>query len=296
MDKSHHLIRTMHSTCMVNDYDHTIAALTRVVGLRVLEYGELETIGRRGGMTWVGDNSLEVAQPIVKDHAAQRFLDRFGPGMHSYALQVANLDGTLSHLNEEGVTVGARPGPGFNFCFTDPRTTGGLLFEWSEFTVDQDPRVGTPLPPMTVEPLLDIRTHAFVGAVVPDPLTWARTFGPILGFPEAFRHPDARPGQPVVGLVVPDCVLALYPLPDNSSKDLWGASHPRSRWHVLGLEVPDLDEAVAILSTNRVGIVRRYEDQVVVDPTDTGDVPVILVEELLPGDPRWADRLRPSPD
>jgi hypothetical protein len=33
---------------MVSDYDATVQALARVAGLRVLEYGEAENIGRRG--------------------------------------------------------------------------------------------------------------------------------------------------------------------------------------------------------------------------------------------------------
>ena len=140
MDAHHELVRTFHSTCMINDYDATVTTLGRIAGLRVLEYGEAENIGRRGGMTWIGDNSIEVAQPIVDGHAAQRFLLRFGPGMHSYALQVEDLDSTIAHLDGGGVTVGVRPAKGF--CFTDPRTTGGLLFEWSEFTVEEDPRPG----------------------------------------------------------------------------------------------------------------------------------------------------------
>ncbi len=139
MKSRHRLLRTFHATCMVSDYDVTVEMLGRIAGLRVLEYGEAEGIGRRGGMTWIGDNSLEVAQPIVDGHAAQRFLDRFGPGMHSYAFQVVDLDATIRHLVEGGVTVGVRPADGF--CFTDPRTTGGLLFEWSDFTVKEDPRM-----------------------------------------------------------------------------------------------------------------------------------------------------------
>jgi hypothetical protein len=70
MDGRHELERTFHSTCMISDYDATIAALARIAGLRVLEYSEAENIGRRGGMTWLADNSIEVAQPIVEGHAA----------------------------------------------------------------------------------------------------------------------------------------------------------------------------------------------------------------------------------
>jgi hypothetical protein len=191
MDGNHGIIRTFHSTCMISDYDATVGALGRVAGLRPLEYSENESIGRRGGMTWVGDNSIEVAQPIVDGHAADRFLRRLGAGMHSYAFQVLDLDATISHLGTGAVTVGVRPADGF--CFTDPRTTGGLLFEWSNFTVKEDPRIGADLPDYQGDILLDVRTHAFVGAVVPDPVRWAEEFGALFGLREAFRHPAAGP-------------------------------------------------------------------------------------------------------
>jgi hypothetical protein len=269
---------------MISDYNATVATLARVAGLRVLEYSEAENIGRRGGMTWIGDNSIEVAQPIVAGHAAERFLLRFGAGMHSYALQVSNIDVTISHLEANGVKVGVRPSPGF--CFTDPRTTGGLLFEWSDFTVDEDPRVGAATPPYEVEPLLEVETHAFVGAVVPEPLAWAESYGKMFGLAEAFRTPNAAPGEPAIGLAAPDCVLALYPLPEADSLTLWGGEHPRARCHILGLGVPSLDDATKTLAAAGIGIVRRTATSIVVDPTATGEVPLVLVEELLPGDPR----------
>lgn len=286
MIDGHELVRTFHTTCMVSDYDATITSLSRVAGLRVLEYSEAELIGRRGGMTWIGDNSIEVAQPIVEGHAAQRFLATFGPGMHSYALQVADLDATIAHLDRHGVTVGVRPDKGF--CFTHPATTGGLLFEWSDFTVAEDPRLGATLPPRAVEPVLDVRTHAFAGAVVPDPVQWAETFGPVFGLVEAFRRTGAGAGEPVVGLAAPDCVLALYRLDAEQGAALWGAPHARSRFHVLGLGVPDIGDAVRALDGAGLGIVRRGEESVVVRPDGTGEVPLVLVDELLEGDPRRA--------
>src|SRR5258708_4344554 len=102
MPHFHRIVRTFHSTCMVNSYDRTVDALGRIAGLRVLEYSEAPTIGRRGGMAWIGDGSIEVAEPIVPGHAAARFLGRFGPGMHSCAFQVENLDATIEHLGRGG--------------------------------------------------------------------------------------------------------------------------------------------------------------------------------------------------
>jgi hypothetical protein len=263
---------------MVADYDATVAALARVAGLRVLEYSEAEDIGRRGGMTWFGDGSLEVAEPIVAGHATARFLARFGPGMHSCAFQVEDLDATLAHLARGGVEIGVRPAPGF--CFTDPRTTGGLLFEWSNFTIPEDPRTGAAEPPFTIDPLLDVRTHAFVGAVLPDPVEWAERFGELFGLSETFRRPAAETGEPVVGLAAPDCMLALFRLSDRRDA--------RARIHALGLGVGSLEGARNSLETARVPVQRGWDGSVVLNPRSTGEVPLMLVEQLLPGDPRSA--------
>jgi len=280
----HEIVRTFHSTCMVGGYDRTVDALADLVGLRVLECSESELVGRKGGMTWIGDGSLEVAQPIVADHANQRFLDRFGPGMHSLAFQVTDLDATLERLAGVGVAVGVRPADWF--CFTDPRTTGGLLFEWSARTVPEDPRAGAAAPAFVVEPVLAVDTIAFVGAVVADPIAWAETFAEPFGLTETFRRSSAPPGQPVVGLAAPDAMVALFALPGDASGALWGAHHERARFHALGVGVADLDAAIAALTAARVDVLWRDDELAVVDPAAAGDVCLVLVGGRLTGDPR----------
>src|SRR5271170_4348963 len=137
-----HRVRWLfHSTAMVADYDLAVRNLGTLVGLTVLEYGESTEpgIGRRGGMAWVGDNAIEIGQPIVEG-AADRFVSRFGGGMHSVALQVEDLAATMAHLEAQGVRIAARPLP--EMCFTDPRDTGGVFLQWSTFELAVDPRFG----------------------------------------------------------------------------------------------------------------------------------------------------------
>ena len=99
-----------HTTAMVADYERTRDALIRLVGLRVLEDSRLEdpAIGRRGGMAWVGDNILEVGEPIVEGGAVDRFVRRFGSHMSSIAVQVADIDATVDFLAGHGVRVSSR--------------------------------------------------------------------------------------------------------------------------------------------------------------------------------------------
>jgi catechol 2,3-dioxygenase-like lactoylglutathione lyase family enzyme len=143
-----------HSTAMVPDYDRACDALAHLAGLRVLEYSEQShpAVGRRGGMTWLGDNSIEIGQPIVPGGGAAKFVDRTGGGMHSVAVQVRDLPATIAHLQGLGVPIAAQPAP--DFCFSDPRATGGVFFEWACLEMEEDPRFGAPVPAFTREPLL----------------------------------------------------------------------------------------------------------------------------------------------
>jgi hypothetical protein len=272
---------------MVADYDLAVRNLGTLVGLSALEYSESDEpgIGRRGGMTWVGDNSVEIGQPIGEGAAAQ-FVSRFGGGLHSLALQVEDLEATMAHLQREEVHIAARPLP--DMCFSDPRDTGGIFFQWSTFELDIDPRFGAPAPepPPAARTLARAAQHAFVGALVDDPLAWADTYASLLGTTVTFRDPEAAPGHPMAGVSLGDCTLALYRLPGHDSTTLWGRAYERSRTHLLALRVDDLDGAADAVTGAGIAAVRRDADLVVLDPAATGGVQVALTGSLLPGDPR----------
>jgi methylmalonyl-CoA/ethylmalonyl-CoA epimerase len=275
-----------HLTAIVPDYDQAIAHLQAIAGLRVLEYNESPRpeIGRRGGMTWLGDNSLEVGQPIVPSGGAARFVARSGGGMHSVALQVSDIEATMEHMRANGVRIAARPLP--QMCFTDPRDTGGVFFEWAVFEVDVDPRFGGKLPEVAAEPVLSIREHAFIGALVADPVRWADQYSQLLGTQVTFEQPGAGPGSPRIGVSLGDCTLALYALAPAGSAALWGRPYERPRTHLMALRVDDLGAAKDALLAADIPIVRADDSAVILDPGVTGGVQIAIVAHLLPGDPR----------
>ncbi len=285
--RRHHVRWLFHSTAMVADYDLAVRNLGVIVGLTVLEYGESDEpgIGRRGGMAWVGDNAVEIGQPIVEGGAAQ-FVSRFGGGMHSLALQVDDLEATMAHLQRQEVHIAARPLP--EMCFSDPRDTGGVFFQWSTFELAVDPRFGAPRPdpPAPARVLAPAVHHAFVGALVDDPVAWAATYASLLGTTVTFENRAAAPGHPVAGVSLGDCTLALYPLPGDDGPTLWGRAYERARTHLLALRVDDLEAAADALTHAGITAVRREADLVVLDPAATGGVQVALTGSLLPGDPR----------
>jgi catechol 2,3-dioxygenase-like lactoylglutathione lyase family enzyme len=285
-----HRVKAMfHSTAMVRDYDRTVSRLAELFGLRVLEYSAADdpAIGRRGGMTWIGDGSIELGEPIVAGAPPDRFVQRSGGGMQGVAVWVEDFTATTRHLAAHGVPM---PVTLDGFGFTSPRATLGVQFEWSDFTVPEDPRVGAPEPEFLVRPLLDVTHHAFVGAVVDDPAAAARWMADTFATPVTFVAEAADPGSPVAGVSLGDCTLALYPFRPAEHAGLWGRARGRPGVSLLGLRVAELEHARDTLGRAGVDILREAPGRLVLDPAGTGDLEVVLVDELLPGDPR-----RPNP-
>jgi catechol 2,3-dioxygenase-like lactoylglutathione lyase family enzyme len=272
-----HRIRAMfHATAMVRDYDAAVARLGELIGLRVLEYSAIDdpAIGRRGGMTWIGDGSLELAEPIVAGAPPDRFVQRTGGGMQGVALWVDDFAATTAHLAVQGVAMPVQMPAGFGF--SSPRATCGLQLEWSEFTVPEDPRAGAHEPGHSRPPLLAVEQIAFVGAAVERPIDDAARLAALFDTAVTFERAGSPPGAAVAGVAMGDCTLALFPC----------GADDRPRVSLLGVRVADLDVARVALARAGIGLLSDAHDCLLLDPRATGRVEVAVVDRLLPGDPR----------
>ena len=175
-----------HATAMGADYDAMLDPLARLFGARVMHRQQLEApVGPRRGMVWIGDNSIEIGAPVRRrTRRSAAFVERFGGGMHSVAVQVADLAATLRRLEPLGVEVATRIGP--EIVFTRPGATAGLVLEWASHVQDDDPRWGAPMLPFVAPPVVAVDRMAFVAALVRDP---AR------GCPSARRGPRHARGS-----------------------------------------------------------------------------------------------------
>ena len=93
-------------------------------------------------------------------------------------------------------------------------------------------------------------------------------------------------GEPVAGVSLGDCTLALYRLGEAGDPSLWGRAYERPCTHLMALRVEDLPAAADATARSGVAAVRADADLVVLDPAATGGVQVALTRSLLPGDPR----------
>jgi hypothetical protein len=264
---------------MVRDYATTLAPFVELFGARVLHDNvvEDEGIGRRGGMTWIGDGAFEIGEPAGASSPVREFVQRFGGGMHSIGLQIDDADAAKEHFSALSVRVASEPFPGL--LFTHPRDTAGVLLEWNAVPQADDPRFGAPVPEPTPCPV-PVEQLAFLTAAVDEPERDACRLTQVLGTATTFERPIGGGIEAGVSLV--DCTLALV------DRSVTGYDRPRA--HGIGLRVRDLEEAVAALAT-----VGRATEPVAPHLALVADgampVPVYLCDELLPGDPR-RDALR----
>ncbi len=269
-----------HTTAMVADYERTRDALIELCGLRVLEDSRIEdpAIGRRGGMAWLGDNVIEIGEPIVAGGAVDRFVRRFGSHCSSIAVQIADIDATVAFLESHDVRIASRVDS--HIVFTHPADTAGVVIEWFGAEEHLDPRFGGHLPPPHPDPVLHVDRMAFGGAVVHDPIAAAARLAELFGHGVAFIDDAAAPGAPVAGVSMGDIPLLLYPLPDAAeSERLWGWRYSRPQTSNVGVHVPDLIGARRSLADAGVPVHRDGGDHLVLAPALTGGVTLVVVDD-----------------
>jgi len=277
-----------HATAMGPDYDAIFSPLARLFGCRVLHRQQIEApVGRDGGMTWIGDNSIEIGSPFGADSPVGSFVERFGGGMHSVAVQVPDLAVTLRRLEPLGVEVATRIGP--EIVFTRPGATAGLVVEWASHVQDDDPRWGAPLPPFVEPPVVVVERVAFVAALVRAPAVDGPRLAEVLDTALMVYGDGLGDDVPHCALDLGDCMLALYPVPadERSSRAVWGEHHQKPRCIALALSVADQDVAERALAAEGVAVHHRASDARAM-LVDGLPFPIVLTDTLLPGDPRAA--------
>jgi hypothetical protein len=283
---------TFHGTACVRSYAEALAGLGRLAGCRALEYTDNHhpLVARKGGVTWIGDNGLELMEPNHPDGGPGKFLARYGPGVYALALQVEDVRAAARWLASRGAGIVGDADRGF--IFTRPQDSCSVYLEWADTPWSFDPRFGAPLPPPPAPPLIDVPRIAYWGALVADPKQALARLQELWPAPVlADRTGSAGPPtEPAAVLSVCDGALALYPLPrePEQTRALWGLEVHRPRLHLIGLRVRDLRTAAAALQREGVRLLRGdvASGELITDPADTWGIPLAWTDRDLPGDPR----------
>jgi methylmalonyl-CoA/ethylmalonyl-CoA epimerase len=97
---------------------------------------KIETIPQQGVkaalLPVADDGEIELLEPIDPQSGIAKFLEHRGEGIHHICLEVENVDGELSRLEQKGVQLidkQGRQGISGKVGFLHPKSTGGVLIE-----------------------------------------------------------------------------------------------------------------------------------------------------------------------
>lgn len=129
-------MRIDHVGIAVRSIDRALAIYRDALGCQPLHRGIVAHELVEIAVLAAGESRIELVQPTGGDSTIARFLDRHGEGMHHIALQVDDLDRTMSALRAagrklvgDGTKVGAE---GYRYVFVHPRDASGVLLELVE--------------------------------------------------------------------------------------------------------------------------------------------------------------------
>jgi methylmalonyl-CoA epimerase len=145
------ILRIRHLTLAVRDIDAARAAFETLFGAEVSAAADVAAFGARTQDVTLGESTVELASPIERDGALQRFIERRGEGVYTVALEVADLDAAVAELTARGVRVSdpVEATPGLRSAFVAMSATHGMSVQLVQdlASVDLTPRPMCPSRP-----------------------------------------------------------------------------------------------------------------------------------------------------
>jgi methylmalonyl-CoA epimerase len=125
--------RIDHIGVAVESIDEALKLYESAYAMELVHREVVEEQGVEAVLLDVGENHVELLQPLGEDTPVGKYLAKRGPGIHHVAYQVGDIDAELERLRAEGVElidqsprIGIR---GSRVAFCHPRSTGGVLTE-----------------------------------------------------------------------------------------------------------------------------------------------------------------------
>lgn len=127
--------RVHHVGVVVKSADAALGFYRDVMGLEVTEDRVMSEQGVRGVLLALGENEIELLQPIEEDTGVSRFLETRGETLHHICLNTDDVASELSRLKAAGVDLideTPREGLAGQIGFVHPSSTNGVLIEFAQ--------------------------------------------------------------------------------------------------------------------------------------------------------------------
>ena len=125
-----------HVGIAVNSIAAVLPLYEQLLGLKLVKSKESREQGIKAAFFSVGGTEIELIEPLEKDSAVSRFLEKRGQGIHHIAFRVDNVEKMLEQLKRQGITlIDEKPRSGLEggkIAFLHPKSTGNVLIELYE--------------------------------------------------------------------------------------------------------------------------------------------------------------------
>ena len=124
-----------HIGIAVRNLDEAIKLYTEALGARLEGIQRAPEAGMGAAMLSVGDDKLELIEPIGTEGVIAKFLESRGEGIHHISIEVDDIVETLKSLSDKGIRlIDTKPRQGIEgrIAFIHPKAMNGVLIELVE--------------------------------------------------------------------------------------------------------------------------------------------------------------------
>ena len=125
--------RIDHVGIAVEELDAALALYERDYAMTLVHREVVEEQGVEAVLLDIGENHVELLQPLSADTPVGKFLAKRGPGLHHVAYQTDDIESELQRLTAAGLRlIDEQPRVGIRnsrVAFLHPKSSGGVLTE-----------------------------------------------------------------------------------------------------------------------------------------------------------------------
>ncbi|OEH94524.1 methylmalonyl-CoA epimerase [Bacillus solimangrovi] len=125
-----------HIGVAVESIERSLSLYTEHLGLELLGIEEVESEDVKVAFLKIGESKIELLEPLSKESAIAKFLDKKGEGIHHIALGVDSIEERIADMKQNGIRMiheqPKKGAGGAKIAFMHPKSTGSVLYELCE--------------------------------------------------------------------------------------------------------------------------------------------------------------------
>ena len=126
-------VKKIHHVAIVVDNIEGSLSIWDTLGLKFDSIREVPEQEARVAFLQLGESEIELVEPTTSASGIARYLEKRGPGMHHLCIEVEDIAGLITRLNEKGFRmINAEPQVGTDgkkYAFIHQESANGVLVE-----------------------------------------------------------------------------------------------------------------------------------------------------------------------